>query len=1001
MRVEKIAADLLASPATALPTPADFVGNRTAITTSQNALALRREKDCSLTLVLGAYTFSSTAATALTVQSAGTPTTSYERILHDASGLSTTAGTFAGGCNDSRPGMGSHRTAYLGTTATHQAVFAGVGYFPTGGDDALWFGSVDPTTLAISTFKTDLSLPAIQKVAYGDLNGDGMSDLVGVSALQPTIAVWRVNPDGTLGTATQYTVPGTQGEAAVVADFNGDGKADVIVASQDSSQHEQISVLIGKGDGTLNAPQSFNVPTPTGFAGTHIETLIAADLRSNGRKDLVASNGTVLLNNGDGTFAAATTGFPGTIATSNYGPNLVAADFNKDGKIDIAVSGGADVKIYQGNGDGTFTARGGYASIDSVGYLSATDIDGDGNLDLYVGLADAGFFGGDQFGANQAYVLLGKGDGTFQGAPITPFAYSGANLADVNGDGIPDAVGVNADRSLTAYLGDATGHFTQSANINTSPVTVSGNSTTLNDIESVAIGDITGDGLPDVVYIGARDQGSVLFVAAGNGRGGFAAPTALAQPTFVQPGDFDITPVLFNIRLADVDGDGKLDLIYGFSDTSVNTQLFFVGTAIQRGNGDGTFKAPQTIPFYSNRTTTNLTAKVALITDVNKDSKPDLVIMSQTPQPSSTLGSVVAQMQVALGNGDGSFAAPVTIAGPDLMASPFTGSYIPIVAADMNGDGILDLVSLGCSNAGWLQVSVALGNGNGTFKTPILETLSGQYLSTQGLGVADFDGDGKLDVVVTTPYSLYAAGIYLGNGDGTLQSTGSSGSTLSVENFVLSVGGPTAIFDLNGDGKPDILAGNAVLLSQAASGGGGGNGGAADFAIAASATSGSVNAGSPATTTITLTPSNGFAQTVALSCSGLPTGATCAFSPASVAVNGSAATSTLTISTVPRMAMKTPPPVDPTLPAGMLVGAFAFIASRRRGMKAPARSMLMVAIGLVGTLMLGGCGGGNGSSGGNGGGGNPSGTPAGTYTVTITGTAGTTTHTVTYALTVN
>src|SRR5262249_50798890 len=151
----------------------------------------------------------------------------------------------------------------------------------------------------------------------------------------------------------------------------------------------------------------------------------------------------------------------------------------------------------------------------------------------------------------------------------------------------------------------------------------------------------------------------------------------------------------------------------------------------------------------------------------------------------------------------------------------------------------------------------------------------------------------------TTPYSLYSGGIFPGNGDGTLQSSGASGSTYAVENFVLTVGGATAIFDLNGDGKPDILAGNAVLLSQAAAagggGGGGGGGGVADFAIGAGAASGSVSAGSPATTTITLTPSNGFNQSVTLSCSGLPAGATCAFSPTSVAVNGSAATSTLTI----------------------------------------------------------------------------------------------------------
>jgi len=1009
-RVAQIASELLTAPATDLPTPASFVGNRTGITTSQNAFALKRESDCSLTLVLGSYAYSGNVSSALTVTAAGTPASHYENVLHDQAGLSTTAGTFAGGCNDSRPGMGSHRTAYLGTTSTHLAVFAGVGYFPSAGDNALWFGSVDVVSGTLSTFKTDVTLPGIEKVAYGDLNGDGMDDIVGVDGLAPTISVWRVNTDGTLGAAAQYTLPGTQGEGAVVADFNGDGKADVIVASHDAALHEQISVFTGKGDGTLNAPQSFNVPTPAGFGTTAIETLIAADLRGNGHLDLIASNGTVLPGNGDGTFAAAITGFPALIATSSYGPNLVAADFNEDGKPDIAVSGGKDVQVFIGNGDRTFTAAGGYASIDSVGYLAATDLDGDGNLDLYVGLADGGFFGGDQFGAGRAYALLGKGDGSFQGAPTVPFLYTGTNVGDVNGDGIPDAVGVNADLSLTAYLGDAAGRFTASATFATSPATVGGSQVIVKDIDSVTLGDISGDGSPDIVYVGTLNQGSALFVAAGNGHGGFAPPTALVQPTFVQPGDFDISPRLFDLHLADVNGDGKLDLIYGFSDTSVNTGLFFVGTAIQRGNGNGTFSAPQTIPFYSNQAVTSLTAKVARVADLNKDTRPDLVIMSQTAQSSSTLGTVVALMQVALGNGDGTFATPVTVAGPDLMASPFTGNaYIPVVAADMNADGNIDLVALGCSSTGSLQLSVALGNGAGTFNAPILKTLSAQYLTGQGLGVADFDGDGKLDVAVTNPFGLYTSGIYLGNGDGTLQSSGATGSTYANANFVLSVGGATTTLDLNGDGKADILTGNTELLSQpAATGGGGGSGGGtADFAISTSAASGTASAGAQATTTITLTPSNGFNQSVAFNCSGLPAAATCSFSPASVTVNGGAATSTLTISTAARTAMGSSTSINPVLPASVILSPFAFLMIRRRVGHGATHLVSMLALVLVGTLILGGCGGGGnsdssgGGSGPSGGGGNgPTGTPAGSYTITITGTAGTTVHTVTYALTV-
>src|SRR6185436_12591363 len=89
-RVAQIASALLAAPATDLPTPANFVGNRTGITTTGNAFALKRETDCSLTLVSGSYTYSGNVSTALTVTAAGTPASHYERTLHDQSGLATT-----------------------------------------------------------------------------------------------------------------------------------------------------------------------------------------------------------------------------------------------------------------------------------------------------------------------------------------------------------------------------------------------------------------------------------------------------------------------------------------------------------------------------------------------------------------------------------------------------------------------------------------------------------------------------------------------------------------------------------------------------------------------------------------------------------------------------------------------------------------------------------------------------------------------------------------------
>ena len=311
----------------------------------------------------------------------------------------------------------------------------------------------------------------------------------------------------------------------------------------------------------------------------------------------------------------------------------------------------------------------------------------------------------------------------------------------------------------------------------------------------------------------------------------------------------------------------------------------------------------------------------------------------------------------------------------------------------MNGDGIADIVALGASSSHNVQVAVSISNGDGTFRAPNLKTYSAQYLNALGLAVADFDGDGKNDVAITNPFSTYASGISYGNGDGTLQSTGDSSTTYTNVNFVLNVGGATTALDLNRDGKPDLIAGSVELLSQAAATGGGGSG---DFALSTSAAGGTVAAGASASVTVTLTPSNGFNQSVSLTCSGLPEGATCSFSPGSVSVGSGAATSTLTISTGARTVMNSGGPANPVLPAGTLLAALVVpLCMRRRGARKLRVSGRRVVIALLALSTLGGCGGGSGSAVGG------TGTPAGTSTVTITATAGTIVHTTTYTLTVN
>lgn len=1098
---------------------APFVGNQTVINNSSGGLiALLRQGNCSLSMYTGTYMLGTTPSVQYS-----TPTTNYEIILHNAAGLSTQANVFAKGCVDPTLGIGSRRGAYLGETAQGLYLLAGSGYDSPKSANALFSGTVNPNSTSVqSGYSADLSLPGISTTAAGDLNGDGLADVVGLSASSASIGVWLANANGTLGTPTFYTLTGaaagTVTEAVVVADVNGDGKIDVVVATcnqascTSSSGQEQIWVFTGKGDGTLNGAQPFMVPTPGNYS---MHNLIAADLRATGHPDLVGSNGQVLLNSGTGTFTIGSSAFTPGIATSAYGPNLAAGDFNNDGKLDLAVGNGMTIQIYIGKGDATFTVGNTYASINDVGYLTATDLDGDGNTDLYVGLANGGAFGGDQFALHQAYAMMGNGDGSFQGAPSEPFTYNGSNAADLNADKKLDFVGVGAG-GFTTYVGNGKGGFNAKATVAISPITIGGQQTAVTGgIDSYALGDINGDGIPDLAYIvaGFTVKNSTtlvdvpgVFIAIGDGKGGFAAPAFYPVASTLANPDFDTGWSISNLHLADLNRDGKADLTYNYVTSSHATGNNNFGTVVQLGNGDLTFRTPQVIPYYSTPTTPfpNLerTSNVQLIADLNKDGIPDLIFVAKSPTIDHTLSAYVSTIQVALGKGDGSFSTPTTVTGPAILVSAFNAAASAAVAVgDMNGDGIPDLIALGSNSSYNVQLAVALGNGDGTFKAPILTNYSAQYLSTaQGIAVGDFNGDGKLDVAISDPFTASNSGISLGNGDGTVQTIAQAGGLvaggLPGQNIALTIHGPGLAVDLNGDGKADLLFGATLLLSQTANTGGSadtttlaaapntvtvgqtvtltatvasatgtptgsvnfldgttvlGSGaltaqGTAtfsstalaagthsltaqysgdsmfaagtssvvslvvtaampDFAIAASPGSGSVAAGTSATTALSLMPSGGFTGTVTvtLACSGLPAGAACSFSPASVAVNGAASTSTLTISTLAMAAqMLTSPPghsLDPFLPTGtVLAGTVTpFIARRRRRQRARSGSalawlgLLAICAGSLQGCHHGGSGGGSGHS---------RATPAGTYTVTVTATSGSTSHSLTYALTV-
>jgi hypothetical protein len=809
------------------------------------------------------------------------------------------------------------------------------------------------------TFGADtvLAVPSgnqYRTLAIADVNKDGRLDivLIGTNAFTSSVVVLLGNGDGTFqpGIVSVGPTGGSVFNSQIgMADFNGDGSLDLAIGDR---QNDLLSTLLGDGAGHF-------VLKSTWFEGTGPTDIHVGDLNRDGKMDFVVHGGNgaaavVYIGNGDGTFQTG---------VSYSGPNHVSSlflkDMNNDGVLDLVVSTFSDaVAILLGKGDGTFsnTSAGGQ-SLGSLGggVIDVEDLNGDGILDIVAatndGICIATGKGGLAYTAFSEYpagpfpgtavayadingdgktdfivavgqgpvapaegigLLFGNGDGTLQSADTYDVGHQVTSIAigDLNGDGLADlAVGV-FDATPRILLGRSDGTFTVTPD--TSEPT-----TTLNSPNNAVVGDFNGDGKLDLLtshyqaYLqlgngdGTFGSANVITAAGSNLEYAFAADfnkdglTDLAFGNTSGIAEFLITkPGLTfqsssgsgtggKIVFGDVNHDGKIDAIEGEWGTSA--------FAVMLGNGDGTFAPAHTYP-----TAYAQSADIA-IGDLDGDGNLDIVLPTMPG---------VNSVQLVFGNGDGTFAPPVSYptphpvltvgigdlnqdGKPDLILSDTNvltvmhgigdrsfdsgtdylagdGPSYPIVA-DVNGDGAPDLLFANYDNNVVDTATVLLNRGGtrGSITTAPPQPIVGSSFILSATYSASIPGSG-------TPTGNAEISIDGGAAQGAALSNGSASITA---NQNLALGTHTVSVTYGGDSNFNHhnISGQFTVV---------------DYAVSLNPAAATVVAGQSSSVGVTVSSTSGFTGAVDLSCTGLPAAASCSFASSSISLQNLPSVST-------------------------------------------------------------------------------------------------------------
>jgi len=735
-------------------------------------------------------------------------------------------------------------------------------------------------------------------VVEGDFNGDGKVDLVVANNGSGNVSVLLGNGDGTFRPAVSFDAGISAPESIFVGDFNGDGKLDVAVFQSGNSvtlASGEVSILLGNGDGSFKAPM---VTTLTVSAAA----IAVGDFNGDKRTDLVVSGSDpatnavglqILLGKGDGTFLSAN-----PVNSNIQNVNFATADFNNDGKLDLAIAVPGGVQVLVGHGDGTFIAAG--TATVATGYEAQTiltgDFNKDGKLDLIVDSRESSCSGSiikSCAGKQNVSVFLGNGDASFGAEQIfAQGAYTRSSLGpdintelenivacDLNGDGNLDVVDhLPLGNRLQIWLGKGDGTFSSTPPTSIYPGLVG------------VVSDLNGDSLNDVLALDSSNSSLLILLNTSPTSGADLDINDATVPATVGLG--------INLTYsADVLNEGPQSATNVIFIDTLPIGVTFVSATSTRG-----------ICSESNQKVTCTIGELASVADAQ-------IGIVVTP---TVAGAITNTMNIS--------AAETDLAPANNQATQ-TSTIVPVytLTVSKSGDGSgtvtdgqsgLAGLPINCGircSAQYLSgtdINLSAGADSGSF----FQAWNGACSAVQPGCSLTMDGDKNLTAVFVLGAKLTVA--FAGGGNGTVSSSDNTLSCSNAAGTCSSVYKPGTSISLTAapsgtsvfgswsgactgtdPNKCSIALNSDEMVTATFSP-------APDFSLSPAAKSLTAATGGQATDVISISEQGGFSSAIQLTCSvaGPAPMPTCALSPATIPPGANSPTSTLTITAPGKLA---------------------------------------------------------------------------------------------------